>query len=176
MAHDQLWAPWRLAYIRGEAASEPALPPALLPGGDEKCFLCRAAAGTDDRANLVVCRGPRTLAVLNRFPYNNGHLMISPQRHLGRLEEIDAETHAEVVAVMIRATLAIERLMSAHGFNVGVNLGRAAGAGVPRHLHWHVVPRWEGDTNFMPVLTDAKVISQSLDSLWELLAPALAEG
>lgn len=174
MGHDQLWAPWRLAYVKGDKREEPARPVTLLPGGDDKCFLCRAVADTDDRENLIVHRGPRTFAILNRFPYNNGHLMISPHRHLGRLDEIDADTHAEAIATIIRVTQAMERLMNAHGFNVGLNLGRAAGAGLPGHLHWHVVPRWDGDTNFMPVLTDAKVVSQSLDSLWELLSPALA--
>ena len=174
MGHDQLWAPWRLAYVKGDARDEPARPVTLLSGGDYQCFLCRAVADTDDRTNLVVHRGERTFAVLNRYPYNNGHLMISPHQHLGRLDEIDAATHAEAIATITRVTQTMERLMNAHGFNVGLNLGRAAGAGVPGHLHWHVVPRWDGDTNFMPVLTDAKVVSQSLDSLWELLSPALA--
>lgn len=174
MSHDQLWAPWRLAYVKGQAEQQPTCSVNLLPNGDEKCFLCRAVAGSADRANLVVHRGMHTFAILNRYPYNNGHLLFSPQRHLGRMDEIDAATHAELIAAITRATQVMERLMNAHGFNVGLNLGRAAGAGVPGHLHWHVVPRWEGDTNFMPVLTDAKVISQSLDALWELLTPALA--
>lgn len=167
--HDQLWAPWRLGYIKGDrqAAAEGAVE--LLPGGDAGCFLCRAAAVANDRQNLVVRRGRNTVAVLNRYPYNNGHLLVACQRHLGRLDQLDADTHREAIELITELTCLIERLMNAEGFNVGLNLGRVAGAGVPGHLHWHVVPRWSGDTNFMPVLVGVDLIPQSLDALWELL-------
>jgi ATP adenylyltransferase len=156
---DRLWAPWRLAY----AAAKPAAP---------GCFLCRGPAEADDRANLVVWRTELSSVILNRFPYNNGHLLVSPRAHKARLDELtDAET-LDLQRELSRMIGRLQRLVSPDGFNVGLNLGAAAGAGVPGHLHWHVVPRWNGDTNFMPVLTDTKVIVQSLDSLWEMLTAA----
>ena len=167
--HDQLWAPWRLGYIKGDRQAE-SRDIELLPGGEPGCFLCRAAADANDRQNLVVRRGRTALAVLNRYPYNNGHLLIACQRHLGRLEQLDTDTHLEILQTMTELTGTLERLMNAEGFNVGLNLGRVAGAGVPGHLHWHLVPRWSGDTNFMPVLAAVDLIPQSLDALWELLA------
>lgn len=176
MSHQQLWAPWRLAYIAGDAAEAQSQRPrpALLPGGDEACFLCRGAVETDrDRANLVVARGPTTVVVLNRFPYNNGHLLVAPARHVARLDELDAATRLESVDMLARLVGVLERQLKAEGFNVGLNLGRVAGAGVPGHLHWHIVPRWNGDTNFMPALAGVKVIPQALDALWELLVDAL---
>jgi ATP adenylyltransferase len=120
-----------------------------------------------------VHRGPRTITLLNRYPYNNGHLLVAPREHLGRLDQLDEATQLECTAMLGRLVGLLEKLINADGFNVGLNLGRVAGAGVPGHLHWHIVPRWHGDTNFMPVVADAKVISQSLDALWELLVPAL---
>lgn len=175
MRYEQLWAPWRLAYIQAdqsEGESQPTAGPApvLLEGADASCFICRAVADDADRQNLVVGRGRQTVVVLNRYPYNNGHLMVAPQRHLGRLENLSDEIHLEAMQVVTRLVGLIERLMSAEGFNIGLNLGKAAGAGLPGHLHWHVVPRWSGDTNFMPVFAGVKVIPQSLDALWELLA------
>ncbi len=176
MKHEQLWAPWRLGYIRGEDAVEepPRAEPVWLPAADAGCFLCRdAASPADDRRNLVAWRGDRSLVVLNRYPYNNGHVLVAPARHLGRLDELDAETHAELMQIMTRVVGILERGMNADGFNVGLNLGRVAGAGLPGHLHWHIVPRWNGDVNFMPVLAGVKVIPQSLDALWEFLSDAL---
>lgn len=177
MQREQLWAPWRLAYLKGDAPkSEPTPIDKLtfLPGADTGCFLCRAMADNADRANLVVQRGQRTFAILNRYPYANGHVLVAPNEHHGKLGELDPADHTEAMATITRLTVAMERLLNAEGFNVGLNLGRVAGAGVPGHLHWHVVPRWNGDTNFMPVLGDVHVISQSLDALWDLLTPALA--
>ena len=173
MSHDNLWAPWRLNYVKGDAGSPPR-PAAveLLPGGDSDCFLCRGVVETAYRENLVVHRGQRTVTIINRFPYNNGHLLIAPQRHQGRLDELDAATHLECIDRLGHWIAVMERLMRADGFNVGLNLGRVAGAGVPGHLHWHIVPRWNGDTNFMPVIGDTKVIPQALEALWELLTGA----
>lgn len=156
---DRLWAPWRLEYV---ASSAPK------PKGG--CFLCAyAEAPGNDAENLVVARSESTLTVLNRFPYNNGHLLVAPRSHKADLSDLD---DAELLACgheLQRMTELIGRLMNPDGFNVGLNLGRAAGAGLPGHLHWHIVPRWSGDTNFMPVLSDTKVIPQSLEALYELL-------
>ena len=177
MSHERLWAPWRLAYIKGvadDARPAPQKTLALLPGADADCFLCRAVADDDDRTNLVVHRGPHTIAVLNRYPYNNGHVLVAPRTHHGRLDQLADEVHIEAVLLLSRLVQLQEHGMNAQGFNIGLNLGHAGGAGVPGHLHWHLVPRWSGDTNFMPVLGGAKVISQSLDALWELLTQALA--
>lgn len=167
---DRLWAPWRLDYVKGNAAETrdgSKLP--WLPGADPQCFLCRAVADSADRENLVVHRGTHAFTILNRFPYNNGHLLVAPRRHLARLDELDPLTQLELVETLGMWVARLERQMHAGGFNVGLNLGAAAGAGVPGHLHWHLVPRWAGDTNFMPVLGGAKVIPQALDTLWELL-------
>jgi ATP adenylyltransferase len=167
-----------LTYLTGgdRPTGTPVEQLVLLPGGDANCFLCRAAVDDKDRENLVVARGQHTITVLNRYPYNNGHLLVAPRHHRGRLDEVHADVHVEAIAQMTHAIRAIERLMHAQGFNIGLNLGKTAGAGVPGHLHWHVVPRWDGDTNFMPVSADTRVISQSLEETWDLLVPALAEG
>jgi ATP adenylyltransferase len=161
---DQLWAPWRLSYIA--TSQSPA------PG----CFICRGLAEDDDRGNLIAQRLPLTVVVLNRFPYNNGHLLVAPRRHVGGLDELAAAEILEMQQTLGRLVSVLNELMHPEGYNIGLNLGRVAGAGLPGHLHWHLVPRWNGDTNFMPVLADVKVISQSLDALWELLAPRLQDG
>jgi ATP adenylyltransferase len=168
---ENLWAPWRLAYIKGDdAPAEPqAHPLELLPGGDADCFLCRDVVDRRDRENLVVERTECSVLVLNRFPYNNGHLLIAPQRHVAKLSELSPVEQLDGLQLLSRSIDRLAKLMHPDGFNVGMNLGRVAGAGLPGHLHWHVVPRWNGDTNFMPVLANVKVIPQSLDSLWELL-------
>lgn len=165
---DHLWAPWRLAYVA--APKEP--PPATGPD----CFLCRAVAGPDDRANLVAHRTAHSVVVLNRFPYNNGHLLVAPLAHKATLADLTPDELLDLQLVMRKLIGVLERRMSPDGFNVGLNLGRAAGAGVPGHLHWHIVPRWNGDTNFMPVFTDTRVISQSLDALHALIVEELAKG
>jgi ATP adenylyltransferase len=160
---DQLWAPWRLAYV---ASAKP-------PAADDPCFLCQGLADHDDRRNLIALRTPCSVVVLNRFPYNNGHLLIAPRAHKGRLDELSAEETVETMQTLSRMLGVLDRLMHPDGYNVGLNLGRVAGAGLPGHLHWHVVPRWNGDTNFMPVLGDVKVIAQSLDALYDLLVKEL---
>lgn len=176
VTHEQLWAPWRLAYVAGDERAEPTPVEklSLLPGGDPDCFVCRAVVDTADRANLVVHRGTHTVTILNRYPYNNGHLLVAPRQHLGRLGELAPEVHLECSQVLTQLVDVLEQVIRAEGFNVGLNLGRVAGAGLPGHLHWHIVPRWSGDTNFMPVLAGAKVIPQALDALWELLIAALS--
>jgi len=174
VANEQLWAPWRLAYI--QTADSPAAQPGdltLLPGGDPACFLCRAVADRDDRGNGVVWRGRQTITVLNRYPYNNGHLLVAPVRHWGRLEEIPDDVQIELTQALAKMVAGLEKVLHPQGFNIGLNLGRVAGAGLPGHLHWHIVPRWNGDTNFMPILANVNVVPQSLDALWQLLTAVL---
>jgi ATP adenylyltransferase len=180
VSHDRLWAPWRLEYVTGAAPSATAIPEPLQwqPGADESCFLCRAAARYEiaeesDRRLLVVARGPRTVVVLNRFPYNNGHLLIAPLRHVGELRSMTDEEQLECQKFLAKFTAIYRERLNAEGFNVGLNLGKVAGAGLPGHLHWHLVPRWAGDNNFMPVLAGTRVIPQSLDALREMLVDAL---
>jgi ATP adenylyltransferase len=175
--YDALWAPWRLGYIKGDDAPAAAktAAPQWLPGADTSCFICRAVAESCDRENLLVHRGAETVVILNRYPYNNGHLLIAPRLHKGRLDLLTPAEQLEGQQELARQVGLMERWMNAEGFNVGLNLGRLAGAGLPGHLHWHLVPRWNGDTNFMPVLAGVKVIPQSLDSLWELLTTAIGQ-
>src|SRR4051812_42694588 len=144
----QLWAPWRLEYI---AQADEA----------DGCFLCAAASG-DAEELLVVHRGERAFVLLNRFPYSSGHLMVAPNRHVGELGELDADEAAEVHALTVGSLGALRAAYAPHAFNVGWNLGRVAGGSVSDHLHEHVVPRWAGDTNFMPVLGDVKVLPEHL--------------
>jgi ATP adenylyltransferase len=160
---DQLWAPWRLSYV---AAAKP-------PTDDDPCFICRGLAETEDRANLIALRTPASVVILNRFPYNNGHLLVAPRAHKGRLDELHVDEMLEVMETLRRMVATLEKLMRPDGFNIGLNLGRAAGAGLPGHLHWHIVPRWNSDTNFMPVLADVKVIAQALDAFYDALVASI---
>jgi ATP adenylyltransferase len=145
------------------------------PDADPSCFLCRDAATYDqasgiDRQLLVVDRDRFTITVLNRYPYNNGHLLVAPRRHVGDLPQLSRDEHIECLDRIGSYVQVYRKLLNAEGFNVGLNLGRVAGAGLPGHLHWHLVPRWSSDHNFMPVLAGVRVIPQSLDSLWEMLS------
>lgn len=180
MQHDQLWAPWRLEYIKQSPPAQSAqVAPnyQFLPGADPQCFICQAAAcGLADRQHLVVHRGETTIAILNRYPYNNGHLLIAPLTHKGRLDELTTNEQTDLQQSICRFVGKLERLMNAQGFNIGLNLGQVAGAGLPGHLHWHIVPRWAGDTNFMGVVGGVEVIPQSLDALWQLLTTDLPDG
>ncbi len=174
MSNEQLWAPWRLGYILGEkTVTPPCHRDDLLDGADAECFLCQSAPAGDDRQRMVVDRGMHTITLLNRYPYNNGHLLVAPRLHLARLDQLGDEMQLELSQTVTRMVGVLEKVMQPQGFNVGLNLGRAAGAGVPGHLHWHIVPRWVGDTNFMPAIAGAHVIPQSLEALWELLAAEL---
>ena len=158
MANLRIWAPWRLAYVK-DAAKD----------AEEGCIFCAKPAEGDDEANLIVHRGQRAFVILNKFPYTNGHLMVAPYEHLARLQEVDAETLAEVMALAQRGMNRLEDVYEPHGYNVGFNQGRVAGAGFEHHIHMHVVPRWGGDTNFMPVIADARVMPQSLEDSYEAL-------
>ena len=169
---DRIWAPWRLAYVQGlsEGGKAPIESLSFLPGADSGCFLCQAVADPDhDRERLVINRNSWCVSVLNRFPYNNGHILVAPCTHRARLDELAAGENVAIMQELSRLVCVFERLLKAEGVNVGLNLGRAAGAGLPGHLHWHIVPRWVGDTNFMPSLAGVKVIPQALDALWETL-------
>jgi ATP adenylyltransferase len=129
-----------------------------------RCFFCEAAAadGSHDAELLVLARGGLALAILNRYPYNNGHLMIAPNAHLPSLEDLPTATANEVMALTQRALRVLRQVLSPQGFNLGINAGKTAGAGVADHVHQHVVPRWDGDTNFMPLIADTKVLNESL--------------
>jgi ATP adenylyltransferase len=135
--------------------------------------VCRSLSENDDRANQVVLRCEHAAVMLNRYPYNNGHLLIIPRAHKSRLDQLTTEELLDVHISMRRMIAVIEKLMKPDGFNIGLNMGKAAGAGLPGHLHWHVVPRWDGDTNFMPVVAGIKVIAQSLDALYQSLTEEL---
>lgn len=160
---DPLWAPWRLSYV---TTAKP-------PSAGDACFVCDGLAANEDRANLIALRTPLSVVMLNRYPYNNGHLLVAPRAHKGRLDELTSEELLETMETLRRMVGILDELMRPEGYNIGLNLGRAAGAGLPGHLHWHIVPRWNGDTNFMPVIADAKVIVQSLDTLYDLLTARL---
>ena len=168
MSHETLWAPWRLNYIVNAVKKDAA------DKTQDGCFLCRYRDDTHDAENYVVDRSEHSLIVLNRFPYNNGHLLIAPREHKASMEELDDAELLDLQIQIRRMIKLLSLVMGAEGFNVGLNLGRVAGAGLPGHLHWHIVPRWNGDVNFMPVVADTKVIPQSLDTLYQLLRADLA--
>jgi ATP adenylyltransferase len=151
VASQRIWAPWRLEYVKDASKDN-----------ESECVFCAALAAGDDEASLIVHRGDRCFVILNKFPYTNGHLMVAPYEHVAALQELNAETVAELMALAQRGMAALETSYSPHGYNVGCNQGRVAGAGVEHHIHMHVVPRWGGDTNFMPVLGDTRVMNQTL--------------
>ena len=146
---EHLWAPWRLEYIK--SADE--------EGG---CLFCAAAAGGDEAERLVVHRGEHAFVLLNKFPYSSGHFMVAPSRHTGDLASLEPEEVVEIHRLATDGIAALRELYAPDGFNLGWNIGRAAGAGIVDHIHLHVVPRWSGDTNFMPVLADVKVLPEHL--------------
>lgn len=139
--------------------------------GSEECFLCLSGGSSDDEENLVLSRSRWCLVVLNRFPYNTGHLMVSPLRHVGDIEALSKDERDEIMDLSIKCLAALREAFEPQGFNIGANLGEAAGAGIPGHFHMHVVPRWTGDTNFMPVLGDAKVLPEPLRDTYRRLKP-----
>ena len=177
MQIERLWAPWRLGYVQGHESGDPAAAVTIdhwRPAADHDCFLCRAAAAAavHDRALGVVGRTDRSLVVINRFPYSNGHLLVAPLDHRATLASLADAELLDLQRCLAHWCTTMERCMQAQGFNVGLNLGRVAGAGVPGHLHWHIVPRWPGDVNFMPAIAGVRVLPQSLDALWEQLREA----
>jgi ATP adenylyltransferase len=159
VANDRIWAPWRLDYVK-DASKDSA----------DECIFCVKPAEGDDQANLIVHRGSRCFVILNKYPYTNGHLMVAPYEHVGTLPQLDRETVAEMMLLAQESMRILEHTYSPHGYNVGFNQGRVAGAGVEHHIHMHVVPRWGGDTNFMPVLADTRVMPQTLEQSYDALA------
>jgi ATP adenylyltransferase len=158
VATQRIWAPWRLPYVKDASKNS-----------EQECIFCTKPAEDDDEANLIVHRGERSFVILNLFPYTNGHLMIAPYEHLASITDLDTETLTETLELTKRAMRVLEERYDPHGYNVGFNQGRVAGAGIDQHIHMHVVPRWGGDTNFMPVLADTRVMPQTLEQSYEAL-------
>jgi ATP adenylyltransferase len=154
-----LWSPWRLEYLTRSKT--------------DGCIFCHAAQDDKDRENLVLFRGDRAFLILNRYPYNNGHLMVVPYSHTSTLESLDAPILTDMMLLLNRALAALRVAMQPDGFNVGLNLGRVAGAGIESHVHIHVVPRWLGDTNFMPIVGDVRVVPQTWLQTYDQLKEAL---
>jgi len=152
-----LWAPWRIGYIQGIADKK-------------ECFICKAVKNPqDDSPNLVLWRSKSCISILNRFPYTNGHILLSPMRHICDFSEASDEELFEMIKLIRDAQRVLSLAIKPHGFNIGINFGRCAGAGLPGHMHIHIVPRWNGDTNFVRVCSDTHLISQSIDELLKLL-------
>ena len=158
---ERLWSPWRMKYIRG--ASEPA-----------GCLFCRVARGRADKRDLVLARAPHALLMLNRFPYNPAHLMVAVKRHAAQFHELTSAERADFLDLTALAERALAAEYAPHGINYGLNVGRIAGAGFPGHLHLHLVPRWNGDTNFMSTVAGTRVLPESLGRTWQRMREALA--
>ena len=158
---DRLWAPWRLEYIQGPE--------------DDCCIFCVGEDSTDDQKRLIVVRGEYSYVMMNRYPYSNGHLMVSPYRHLSDPGELESREILEIHQLMVSSQTVLREVCAAQGYNVGWNIGLAAGAGIADHIHMHIVPRWRGDSNFMPILADTRVIPQHIESTYTLLAKAFSE-
>jgi ATP adenylyltransferase len=157
---DKLWAPWRTKYVTkiGKTA--------------KGCVFCNIIKEKKDKKNFIITRTKHAFSVLNIYPYNNGHLLIMPNRHVADLSDLKKEEREGLMDLLDETKKLLDKTMKADGYNIGINLGRAAGAGFPKHVHIHLVPRWQGDVNFMPVTGQTKVISQSLQALYENLSKA----
>ena len=156
----RLWAPWRETYIT------------TLTTKQKSCVFCRILAYNKDKQHLIFIRKPHAYAVLNLYPYSNGHCLVVPNRHVGDSSKLSAEEYAQVMELLRETKDLLQKVFKPQGFNVGMNLGRIAGAGIPGHVHVHIVPRWKGDHNFMPVTASTKVISQSLSVIYKKLNDA----
>lgn len=154
----RLWTPWRLEFIRGERPST--------------CVFCDKANDNKDRDNLVLFRGEHNYIIMNLYPYTNGHLMVIPYGHAQSMDCLDPKVINEMMGLVNRCLIATRKAMSPHGFNVGANIGKAAGAGIEEHFHMHVVPRWQGDHNFMPVLSNTQLIPEMLRATYDRLLEA----
>jgi ATP adenylyltransferase len=159
----KLYSPWRSAYIQTFSEKNKS----------KGCLFCSMTKQTSDAENLVVWRGNFCFVVLNKYPYNSGHLMIVPYKHTSRFDKLTKEEHVEISTATAKCISALEHISKPHGFNFGANLGRVAGAGIDKHIHFHIVPRWNGDTNFMPVIAGTKVISEDLKKTWRSLKKEL---
>lgn len=159
MTKKKLWAPWRKKFLTCPK--------------ERGCIFCEKPRFKKDRRDLILERGKTMFTILNLYPYNNGHVMIAPYRHLKSPTLMTPEEWGELFYYMKRTVAVIDAVLKPHGYNMGMNVGRVAGAGFDKHVHWHIVPRWNGDTNFMPVVAGEKVISESLDALWGKFSEAL---
>ncbi len=153
----QLWAPWRMEYILNEVDKT------------DGCIFCELPKQNQDQKNLILFRSDKCFVILNKFPYNNGHLMVVPFQHTGDLLELKEETMQDMHQTIRKCVQVMKNILHPHAFNIGMNIGRTAGAGIDAHLHYHIVPRWDGDTNFMPVVSGTKVVSESLIATWQKL-------
>ena len=160
MADKILWAPWRAEFILGRK--------------EKGCIFCNRIKKRDTIKNLIVYRGKKNIVILNKFPYNSGHTMIVPKRHIALLEQLTDVEAVEFFELVRKTVVAIKKGLKPHSLNIGMNLGRSSGAGIPEHLHMHVVPRWQGDTNFMPVIGKTSIVSVPLEPVYELLKKELA--
>jgi len=156
---EKLWAPWRLEYVQKKIKHK-------------GCIFCLAANSRQDGKNLVVYRNKSSFALLNLFPYTNGHIMVAPYRHVKELSQLSKDELLDLLELLNFSKFRLDKILTPEGYNIGMNIGKSAGAGFDKHLHIHIVPRWKGDTNFMPVIFDTKVISQSLKSLYNKLTDA----
>ncbi len=156
----RLWTPWRMKYVLGNKP--------------KNCIFCERLKENKDKQNYILLRGTKCFVMLNTFPYNNGHLMIAPYEHLCNLSDLDYDTSNELIALLIKFSKILEEVMHTEGMNVGINIGKAAGAG-EEHLHVHIVPRWQGDTNFIPVIAETKVIPELLDNTYSKLLTAITQ-
>ncbi len=157
---DRLWAPWRESYIKKITTSP------------KFCIFCRIRTDHQDKKHLIFIREPHAYAVLNIYPYSNGHCLIVPNRHVADISKLPPDEYADLMGLLLKTKDLLEKTLEPQGFNIGINLGRLAGAGIPGHVHIHMVPRWKGDHNFMPLTADTKVISQSLQVLYKKLVYA----
>ncbi|MBP9866319.1 MAG: HIT domain-containing protein [Candidatus Omnitrophica bacterium] len=160
---DRLWAPWRKAYIRPEGKKK------------QGCVFCSMIRGRAKSSDHILLKTSHSFAVLNLYPYNNGHTLILPRRHVQTIGQLRDEERLDWLETYVRVEKALHLALKPHGLNVGINLGRSSGAGIPGHLHLHAVPRWTGDVNFMPVVAGTKVISESMESVYRLMKRALAK-
>jgi ATP adenylyltransferase len=158
---ERIWTPWRMEYIKDA-------------GRQEGCIFCELPAAGDDAGTLILARGGLSFVIMNKYPYNSGHLMVAPYRHVGDMRDLEAAELSEMMLWSQRCMSALEATMAPHGYNVGVNQGRVAGAGIVDHVHVHVVPRWGGDTNFMTTVSGVKVLPESLDQTYAKLQPHFA--
>lgn len=155
-----LWAPWRMEYILAEKASE--------------CIFCAKPGMSDDRKNLILYRGNHNFVIMNKYPYNNGHLMVVPNRHTAEFESLTSDEKVEMMEIVSKSITILKEVILAEGFNIGMNIGKIAGAGIDAHLHFHIVPRWAADTNYMPIVGHTKVVSEGLEATWDRLKAAFS--
>lgn len=174
---DIIWAPWRLAYVSSDEKEKLEQKKRLAKGlvfpedADPDCFICQGAICPKDqfRDRFILHRSDHLVVLLNRYPYNNGHLLIAPKRHIAQLDHLTPDEWLDITSALTYWVDQLKKTMNPDGFNIGLNLGRSAGAGLPGHLHWHIVPRWNGDTNFITTIGSTKAIPQSLEALWDLI-------